>query len=288
MNMWESWQTQWQQACRQWQSNAESVWTSPSAYWQTVASIQSARARSISAWWQQQPQAITQIMSSRSWPEWCANITRWQGETIAATAEINATTQAYRMHLLAQWQQIARQFTPAALQDIQAAMPPSMPTPQPKVTPVVTPQAPAPKVQISQPAPVQVAPVPAVTAQPKEQPKPVNIAPTVTTSLATPVVSKPVEQQAKPQPQIQPQPKPALQPQPVAQQQTVVSNSIAAGSTSQLPLMNGTTGIVSPTANSVMRNGAGSTIAAAAAARRSVVARRATSRRGRVVPRTPR
>ncbi len=96
---------QWQQACQQWQQNLEGAWAAPASFWQTVASIQSARARCIAEICQQHPKYIAQLFQCTSFPQLVECLTRWNGHTLTSLTSLNVVTQAQRSHLWSQWQQ---------------------------------------------------------------------------------------------------------------------------------------------------------------------------------------
>ncbi|MBI1308743.1 MAG: hypothetical protein GC129_02645 [Proteobacteria bacterium] len=253
--------TGYQQALTNWQKAVADAWQTPSAYWQTVGSIQAERADALAQWWSQAPAHAAKVMQAQGWPQWVGATMEWQGHTIAQAINLSTSTDAYRANLWQQWVNLAMRNAPAmpvSAQPVPQSAPRQQPTAQPRAQAqqAAQPQASVPAPQpLPQPAPFK--PQPAPTRR-DDQPS------------APP--AKPVVNVAHVQVQA---------PRPVFAQTT-------APAAQDMPLLNSATGthgspspaaVISPTATSVMRSSTGSTIAAAAAARRSVVARRQSRRR---------
>lgn len=244
--------TAYTQGWQQWCNATCNAWQTPSGFWQAVSAIQTARAQSISNFWQQQPQQFAALINCQTVPQACARLTQWCGSNAVQAVNLAVTTQAHRANL---WQQWARAAQPQPQQGFPS--PSSQPSaPLWAETPAKAAPAPAtqPAARTTTSAPERATPWHMQSHYPTQH----------ITQAAAPAT-------VKPQAVVKPLPQPAAQ--------------------QDMPLMNGTTGTIghpttSSTANSVMRTN-GSSIASAAATRRSVVARRSTNRR-RVVPRTVR
>lgn len=263
---------QWQQACKQWQTSMEGAWTSPASFWQAVASIQSARARFIAEFCQQQPQYLAQLFQCTSYPQLVECLTRWNGHTLTALTNLNMVTQAQRTNLVAEWKHnMPALANPKALANMWNAnqfwnaAKSGTATPSTGFSNFGNPTAP--KSQSSAPGATPAQPV----AKPQPQPAAQTFTPaqpsasshstmTPVTPQNSPVAASPISAHVS-----VPTPAPVASPVPATQ--------------SDLNLVGGTP-TISSTANSVMRTAAGSTIASAAA-RRSVVARRSTNTRRR-------
>ncbi|RYG61456.1 MAG: hypothetical protein EON60_03485 [Alphaproteobacteria bacterium] len=256
---------QWQQACQQWQKSMEGAWSAPASFWQTVASIQSARARCLAEIFQQHPQYIVQLFQCTSFPQLIECLSRWHGHTLSSIISLNVVTQAQRSHLWSQWQQ-QMPFNSTS----QAALNKMWNTSS-FWSNTTSSQQPFANFGNTSSGSQQRS-----TSQPQAQTK------------------APQQQASAPQPQATaPQPSPVQQAQPLQQSQPVAtmlqqtapqqSSTQLSSTNSQLNLINNEGPTISSTANSVMRAANGNTVAAAAAARRSVVARRVANNRRRVV-----
>ncbi|NBX85908.1 MAG: hypothetical protein EBQ80_01470 [Proteobacteria bacterium] len=229
------------------QQASASLWQSPAAYWQTVASIQALRGQYLAQLAQQAPLNWQALAQCKSWPEYVAECTKQYGQLALQNTALHNATQAHRMALYGQWQTLLQRSTSPASTSKTA-------------TTTATQQPPYIPVPISKPQPT---PQPIIQSQPQTPaPTPLIIPSNITMLIPTPpaassTADKPTASNVTP----------ITQPTPEPQQAT---------GTTGLPLYHST---ISPTANSVMRSSAGSTIAAAASARRSVVARRQSARR---------
>lgn len=266
--------TAYTQLCQQWANASSNAWQMPSEFWQTVSAIQTSRARSISQFWQQQPQEFSAFMNAQTVPQACGQFTQWCGNNAIQAINLAVTTQAFRANLLQQWSR--------ACQPVQ---PQNFSTPQTTGNLWSEPSS-----NNSSSSSSTGSTGAASQAQNKSSRTASSASASASSQQATATVSAPWHMQSHYPTQhitqakvVAAASKPAVQTQAVAAQQTQAPVS------QQSSLLNGTTGTVatvSSTANSVMRTN-GSSITAAAATRRSVVARRATNRR-RMVPRTVR
>lgn len=108
------------QGWQRWQNTCANAWQTPSEFWQTVSAIQTARAQSISHFWQQQPQQLSAFIAAESVPQACAQLTRWYGSNAVQAINLAVTTQAHRSNLWQQW--------------VRAAQPATTPTATPQAT----------------------------------------------------------------------------------------------------------------------------------------------------------
>lgn len=235
-------QSQWNTFFQQWQTATEQAWQSPASFWQAVAGIQSARARSLAQFWQQQPQYMQQLFQCTTFPQWVECVSRYNSSIFSNMITLGTITQAQRGHLLEQWQRQFATTTPQALTAMwqQAFKQAAQGTPQNFKS---APNAATPAFTASQ----AVASTPSVTASSATSSSS-TVQATNQTAAATPT-----------------------------SQQTLFNGTDTATSSAA----SNVTPITSSTANSVMRSSAGATIASSAAARRSVVARRMSSQRRR-------
>ncbi|RYG62237.1 MAG: hypothetical protein EON60_00515 [Alphaproteobacteria bacterium] len=258
---------QWQQACQQWQKNMEGAWSAPASFWQTVASIQSARARCIAEICQQHPAYVAQLFQCTSFPQLIECLSRWHGHTLSSIISLNVVTQAQRSHLWSQWQQQMpfNSTSQAALNKMwnTSSFWSNSTSSQQPFSNFGNTSSGNQQRSSSQPQP---------QAKPTPQPTPAT-------------QSQPAAQQSQPQQTQQVQPPQQNQPVASVLQQTAPQQSSTQLSSTgnQLNLINNENPTISSTANSVMRASNGNTVAAAAAARRSVVARRVANNRRRVV-----
>lgn len=89
------------QGWQTWAAMMEQTQQNMLAFQQAVTSIQTARIRSIAAWWQQAPGQLEQVTGSASPYETMAT---WYGQTLEQAMTLAADTTAQRAHLWQQWQ----------------------------------------------------------------------------------------------------------------------------------------------------------------------------------------
>ncbi|PIZ30902.1 MAG: hypothetical protein COY40_03380 [Alphaproteobacteria bacterium CG_4_10_14_0_8_um_filter_53_9] len=227
-----------------WQQTLAAPFQAQAAYFQTVSTIMQSRIKAVTQWQQNVPAHMQQLASCTTWQQAHKALTQWNIETVSAANQLNLSTHSARMRLLQHLKSLTSPTATALSQTCESLV---------KTASSSTAQA-APS--------TSKAPASSTSTAPKASPPSstttatASAASTTTSSSTTSSTEKTTQASSTSSPQKE-DPQPALQ---------LVEGTV---SSTTNPLRQ----TISPTGASAARS------AASSSARRSVVARRSTSKR---------